>query len=213
MKAILPRPVFPVLASQSRERPLAASPEAPLESRLEPAKLGLLLFVGLEIMFFAGLISAFLVFRWSPVEWPPAGQPRLPVLLTGWNTLILLLSGFSFYRGLRALRAGKYLDFLSGVEGATWLGVVFLAIQGTEWVRLVRFGLTLSSGLYGGFFYLLVGLHALHALGGLLALAWVKHRANQAAYVGGETLGAELCGIYWFFVVGLWPVLFAMVYL
>ena len=181
--------------------------------RLEPAKLGLLLFIAMEIMFFAGLISAFIMFRFSPIPWPPAGQPRLPVNVTALNTLVLLFSGFSFYSALKALKAEKYMAFLRGLEMTTWLGVIFLFVQGTEWIRLLHFGLTLSSGIYGGFFYALVGLHALHVAGGLLALIWVRRRAYQAAYVGGKILGAELCQIYWFFVVGLWPVLFVLVYL
>ncbi|HTC20125.1 MAG TPA: hypothetical protein VK859_04705, partial [bacterium] len=41
--------------------------------RIQPAKLGILLFITAEIMFFAGMISAFAVFRFSPVQWPPAG--------------------------------------------------------------------------------------------------------------------------------------------
>jgi heme/copper-type cytochrome/quinol oxidase subunit 3 len=185
----------------------------PREHRLEPAKLGLLLFIVMEVMFFAGLISAFIMFRFSPIPWPPAGQPRLPVLVTGLNTLLLLFSGFSFYRALKDLRADKYTAFLSGLEVTTWLGFLFLFVQGAEWVRLLNFGLTLSSGIFGGFFYSLVGLHALHAAGGLLALFWVRRRAYRAAYVRGKILGVELCQMYWFFVVGLWPVLFVLVYL
>jgi cytochrome c oxidase subunit III len=181
--------------------------------RLEPAKLGLLLFIAVEIMFFAGILSAFVVFRFSPVAWPPPGQPRLPLALTTFNTFVLLFSGFTLQLAYRALKAGKYAAFLRGLEAAVWSGFLFLAVQGSEWVRLIRYGLNLSSGAYGGFFYLLVGMHALHVAGGLAALFWIKNRASRGTYAGGNSLEVELCRMYWFFVVGLWPVLFVSLYL
>ena len=56
--------------------------------------LGMLIFMVTEAMFFAGLVSAYLVIRAGIEEWPPWGQPRLPVVATAFNTVILLASGF-----------------------------------------------------------------------------------------------------------------------
>ena len=58
--------------------------------------LGMLLFVAVEVMLFAGLISGFVVVKASALVWPPIGQPRLPVEETLVNTAALLLSGFLF---------------------------------------------------------------------------------------------------------------------
>jgi len=55
---------------------------------------------------------------------------------------------------------------------AAGLGGVFLLVQGYEWVRLVQFGLTLSSDAYGTTFYTLIGAHAAHVLGALVWVAW-----------------------------------------
>jgi cytochrome c oxidase subunit 3 len=183
----------------------------PLSYRLEPVKLGIVLFIALETMLFAGLISAFLMFRLSPAPWPPAGQPRFPLVITALNTFFLILSGFTFQKARRALGERRYISFLRGIEATVWLGFLFLAVQGTEWFRLLHYGLTLS-GAFGGFFYLLVGLHGLHVMGGLAALFWMKSRASRGDYVGGRFLEVDVCGIYWFFVVGLWPVLFLLLY-
>ena len=54
------------------------------------------------------------------------------------------------------------------------LGVTFLAVQGSEWVRLVAHGLKLSSGMYGGTFYLLIGCHGAHVTAGVIWLACVR---------------------------------------
>ena len=56
--------------------------------------LGMLIFMVTEAMFFAGLISAYMVIRAGIEEWPPWGQPRLPVVATAFNTVMLLASGF-----------------------------------------------------------------------------------------------------------------------
>ncbi len=185
----------------------------PSNRRMEPAKLGILLFIAAEIMFFSGLISAFVVFRFSPVQWPPAGQPRLPLEVTSVNTLILLLSGVTFFLTFRALKASQEVLFKKLLTLTAVLGLVFLLVQGFEWIRLLHFGLTLHNSIFGGFFYCLVGVHAVHVAGGLAALLFVLARAWQGAYSAGKSLGVELCRMYWFFVVGLWPILFALVYL
>jgi len=90
------------------------------------------------------------------------------------------------------------------------LGALFVGLQGLEWVRLVRFGLTVTSSTYGAFFYVVVGAHGLHALAGLLALGWAGLRLH-AGRLGREAFQAVR--IFWYFVVGLWPVLYGLVYL
>ena len=71
---------------------------------LSNARVGMLVFLGAETMFFAGLISTFLVFRLGHQIWPPAALPRLPVEVTGINTLILLGSAYTMWRAMRAVR-------------------------------------------------------------------------------------------------------------
>lgn len=183
------------------------------DHRMEPARLGLALFIIAEIMFFAGLISSFVVFRFSPVQWPPPDQPRLPLEVTAVNTIILLASGFTFFLALKSLKASRQESFKKLLAVTAFLGFVFLAVQGVEWIKLLHFGLTAHESIFGGFFYCLVGTHAVHVTGGLFALLWVLSRAWNGAYTAQKSLGVELCRMYWFFVVGLWPVLFALVYL
>ncbi len=183
------------------------------QRNLISAKLGILLFITAEVMFFSGLISAFVVFRFSPVSWPPPGQPRLPLGVTAFNTLVLLLSGVTFQLAFRALKSVRYQAFKKLLTWTGALGALFLCVQGFEWIRLLHYGLTLHSSIFGGFFYCLVGTHGLHVLGGLIALLWVLKRAWADAYDSTQALGVEICRIYWFFVVGLWPIIFFLVYL
>jgi cytochrome c oxidase subunit 3 len=170
--------------------------------------LGMLMFVAAEVMFFAGLISAFTIVRAGSTVWPPPGQPRLPIERTAFNTAVLLLSGVAlgfahrtYLRDRRAARGPMLLAML--------LGAFFVCAQGVEWVALIREGLTLTSSTLGSFFYLIVGMHAFHAVVaiGLLCYAWL--RLQRGWLVQSQLVTAE---IFWYFVVGLWPVLYAVVY-
>jgi heme/copper-type cytochrome/quinol oxidase subunit 3 len=173
----------------------------------------MLMFLAFEAMFFGGLLGAFLVFRLSSLQWPPPGQPYLPGGITWINTGVLLLSAYTMRRAQRALRDGDHSGVLTGLGTTTLLGTTFLAVQGTEWVRLVRHGLTLSSGTYGSTFYTLIGCHGAHVLGAVAWLLVVLWQAVGGRFTPRQHVGIQLCGMYWYFVVGLWPVLFALVYL
>lgn len=177
--------------------------------------LGVLIFILTEIMLFAGFVSAFMVSRASAAgAWPPPDQPRLPVEETALNTAALLLSGAVVYW------AGKrYSDAPAGegaalarlpMIGGMLLGVFFVGFQGVEWVDLLSDGLTVTSSTYGAFFYLLVGTHALHAVGGLMVLVWMTVRL-QSDSLSGDAFWAGR--IFWYFVVLLWPFLYWQVYL
>ncbi len=183
------------------------------EPIISNARLGLLMFLAAEAMFFAGLIGAFLVFRLGSTAWPPPFQPRLPVVVTGINTVILLLSGVTMHWALRAIRSGKLLRLMRYLWTTLILGALFLTIQGYEWIRLLQFGLTVSSGIYGATFYTLIGCHGLHVFGAVIWLVAVLIQARRGRFTVRSHTGVEICGMYWTFVVGLWPILYGLVYL
>ena len=180
---------------------------------LSNAYIGLLMFLGAETMFFAGLIGSFLVFRVAHEVWPPAMLPRLPVGVTGVNTLILLASALTMRRARAAIRGGAQRELVRMLLVTAALGVVFLLVQGYEWIRLLQYGLTLASGVYGATFYVLVGCHAAHVLGAVVWLLNVLRLAVRRRYTAGAHAGVALCAMYWYYVVALWPILYGLVYL
>jgi len=173
----------------------------------------MVLFLFTEAMIFAALVSAFLVLQARAPVWPPPGQPRLPVGVTGASTLLLLFSGFTMLRADAAARAGGAAAVWLRVTAA--LGVVFLVMQGSEWARLLAFGLTGESGVYAATFYTLVGVHAAHVVAALAVLLVYLRRAGRR---GGAVAGADAwsglraCTMYWVFVVAVWPVLYVLLY-
>lgn len=182
------------------------------EPRLSNALVGMMLFLGADLMFFVALLGAFLVFRGGSTDWPPLGQPRLPLAVTSVNTIILLASGFTMFRAMRMIRSDKLGAFTKWLLLTAALGATFLLIQGSEWVRLVGFGLTMSSSVYGSIFYTLIGCHALHVFGAVLWLVVINFKARKNGYAAEAHLAPQLCAMYWYLVVGLWPVLFVVVY-
>ena len=169
--------------------------------------------LGAEAMFFAGLIGAYIVFRVGSAIWPPPFQPRLPVGVTGVNTLILIASAVTMRWSLKAVRVNDRKKFVRYLAYTALLGGIFLLIQGFEWLRLIHFGLTVSSSVYGGLFYTLIGFHGLHVVGALIWLLVVLMRAEQGRFSRESYVGAQTCGMYWTFVVALWPILYGLVYL
>ena len=183
-------------------------------SSIAPAPLvGTMFLVAGDLMFFAGLIFAFWALRLGAPAWPPPLQPRLPVALTAANTVVLLASSGAMIAAIRALARGRAAQLATRLRLAALLGAVFVAGQGYEWVRLVGFGLTVSSGVYGALFYTLVGAHALHVLAALVWLTVTASRVARGGLTHGRVAHLHACALYWHFVVALWPLLYVSVYL
>jgi heme/copper-type cytochrome/quinol oxidase subunit 3 len=186
------------VASEARREPLVPS-----------SVMGMLIFLFTELMLFAGLISGFAIIRSSAMVWPPPNQPRLPLEETAINTAALLLSGVLLVFARRAFRRDRDSARVPLLLSML-LGAFFVLFQGAEWVRLIGEGLTLTSSTLGSFFYLIVGLHGLHAVIalGLLTVTWRRLRRGWLA--SSQLATAEA---FWYFVVGVWPVLYLTVYL
>jgi cytochrome c oxidase subunit III len=185
-------------------------PRRPL---LDNVRLAMLFLICGEIMFFGGLVSAFLVLRVTAALWPPPLQPRLPVGVTGVNTLVLLASSVAMVAASRAFGRDDTRGLVRRLLVAAGLGTAFLLVQGYEWVRLVGFGLTVSSGAYGGAFYTLIGTHAAHVLAAVVWVGVTVLLAARGRFADGRTAPLRACAIYWHFVVALWPILYVTVYL
>src|SRR5262245_44524505 len=171
--------------------------------------IGTLIFVVTELMLFAGMISAFSITRAAYNTWPPIGQPRLPLAETSINTLALLASGVVLFLANKAfLRDPARAKRPTLIALA--LGVFFVVFQGVEWVRLLREGLSLTSSNHGAFFYLIIGTHAAHALAAIIALGIVCLKLVRGTLAHSTFLATQ---VFWYFVVGVWPVLYLRVYL
>ena len=192
----------------------AAPQILPLNRRklLDDGVLGMALFVFTEIMLFAGMISAFVIVKSSalPGAWPPPDQPRLPVASTALNTAALLLSGVVLTWAYRVFSSRGQRAAVLPMGIGIALGAFFVLFQGYEWASMLAQGLTLTSSTLGSFFYLIVGLHALHVIAaiGLLIQAWRRHARGWL-----QPSQLATAAVFWYFVVGMWPLIYWRVYL
>jgi cytochrome c oxidase subunit 3/cytochrome o ubiquinol oxidase subunit 3 len=181
------------------------------ELGLDHNKLGMWLFLSSEIMFFGGLIAAFLHFKINTPS--PAEAALLDIALIGINTFILLTSSFTVVLGLAAIKRGDSGALARYIGLTLLLGSVFLAGQGYEFTMLYREGMTLQSSVYGSSFFTLTGFHGLHVLIGVVWAVFVLLNAMRGKYSEGSYDGVEIFGLYWHFVDIVWIVLFTIIYL
>jgi cytochrome c oxidase subunit III len=206
------RPIAPAIARRARS---SGGGDASLIERpfISNGLLVVLMVIASEMMLFSGFIGSFLIFRLSAPFWPPPALPRLPIEVTWVNTFVLLTSAVTMYLAVRAVHKNRQRLLRQWLVVTGVLGVTFLAVQGSEWVRLVAHGLRLSSGMYGATFYTLIGLHGAHVTAGVVWLVGVVVAAVGGRYNARNASGVELCAVYWYFVCAIWPLLFVLVYL
>ena len=153
---------------------------------------GMVIFVGTEIMFFAGLISAFTISKAGAPEgaWDlPAGQV-LPRASTAIYSMALFASGALLSVAGRQYRAQSSAAAPT-LLAATVLGALFVLFQGSEWVALIGGGVTLWSSALGAFIYVIVGTHAVHAVAALTALGLPHRTLAQAGKLVINTYGGR----------------------
>ena len=195
--------------------PPAAKPAKPETQPGMPMEiLGMYLFIASELILFMTLLFILFWLRSSLVaDWPPPDQPRLPIGITGINTLFLLVSGYTMHRAYRAVKQNASRQLTRWLMVTCVLGVVFLTVQGFEWIRLINYGLSMTSSLYGAMFYTIIGLHAFHVLATVLVLLYLWVRSSTGVYTAEKHKGVVLGYMFWLFVVLIWPILYVLVYL
>jgi cytochrome c oxidase subunit III len=160
------------------------------------------------LMFFMALASAYLVRKGTSGDWVPV---RIPPLL--WiNTAVLLLSSGTLELARTRLARADGDGFKKYWLLTTVMGVAFLSGQIVAWKQLALQGIYLATNPASSFFYIFTGAHALHLLGGIVALIYVARRNFSETNVT-RSLAAEVTSYYWHFLDALWLFLLALLFL
>lgn len=186
------------------------------------AKLAMWLFLGTEIMFFTGLIGAYIVLRISAGSaWPHHHE-----MLTEWagavNTVVLIVSSIFVVMAHEAIRHDDGKRAQRFIWLAFFLGFVFMGIKAWEYSQKFEHGfipyqLTAPEQwpqrMWAGTYFVLTGFHAIHVLVGIIAWGIVL-LIGLRGRLGRQHEGlVENCGLYWHFVDLVWIFLFPMLYL
>ncbi len=167
-----------------------------------PALLGTALFIASESIFFLAIVIAYIALRSGGLA---TAKTELDIARTFVFSLFLFSSSATM--SLAERRGSR-----TWLAATAALGAVFLTGQGLEYARLLGGGIAPSSGVFGTTFFTLTGLHALHVLGGLGAIAALYVTSSlRPARVRGSAW--EAVAWYWHFVDAVWVVVFTVVYL
>jgi cytochrome c oxidase subunit 3 len=205
-----------------------ASPDD--RTRLRRARLGLLVALTPVLMLFVSFTSAYVVRQGLPTLDPHTNQMvrdwipvELPNLLLA-NTCILLLSTVSMELARRQRKRETALsatapftdNLLSEGKALPWLGltillgICFLAGQWLAWRELARRGFYVATSPSSSFIYLLTGTHAIHLMGGILALAVAGGAALLRRPAGTRGILVDVTAWYWHFMALLWIYIFCL---
>lgn len=146
--------------------------------------------------------------RMTYEDWRPA--PQLGLLWA--NTFVLILSSVALQWAQYSVRRGRMDAMRVGLLAAGAFTVVFLFGQLLAWRQLgamVYFDVTNPAV---AFFYLITGLHGLHLLGGLVAWGRAVARVWGDFNAAKMRQSVELCTLYWHFLLGVWLVLFGLLF-
>ncbi|MGH2395162.1 MAG: cytochrome c oxidase subunit 3, partial [Candidatus Limnocylindria bacterium] len=184
-------------------------------------KLGMWVFLLSEVMFFSGLIGAYIILRFAnPEQWAEPGVV-LAVPLTAFNTFMLICSSVTMVKAFAAIEHGDQAGLKKWLVATIVLGAAFVGIQVYEYMHLAHAGFVpmrdayAAEGgpLYGATFYTMTGFHGAHVSIGVLCMTFTAVKAFRGRYSEMDYGGVEIMGLYWHFVDLVWIILFTIVYL
>jgi len=179
---------------------------------IDNRKVAIWTFIGSECMFFASLISTYLVYKGKSLSGPtPAEILQIPLVTFG--TALLLFSSLFVVLALNGAQRGNRKQLLLWLGMTLVCGIFFVAMQVYEFQHFVHEGLTPQTNLFGASFYLLTGFHGTHVTLGVIWLLTVFITAVRGQLPPAKALNLEMAALYWHFVDVVWIVIFPVVYL
>ena len=176
------------------------SPLADRGKKIHPHKFTLWVAIGSIIMMFAGLTSAYIV-KSSQAGWQSIEMPKV----FWYSTATILLSSVVMQMALRSFKQREMNKYRLLMAVTFFLGVSFVVLQWLGFQQLWNSGIQFkgSSGS-GQFLYVIAGLHAVHVLGGVIALMvmFIKAFFGRTKLYG--SVPVEVMATYWHFVDLLW---------
>jgi cytochrome c oxidase subunit 3 len=171
---------------------------------------GVAAFILSEAVFFAVLLGSYLYFALGQAKWPPAGiDPPQIWNMPAFNTCILLVSGSAAVVAHHSFLLGRLRAAQAGLALAIGLGLVFLWIQGNEFLNA---SFSFSDGAYPSVFLIATGSHAVHVLIGVILLGIALARLRAGHFSRNSHFGLEAPIWYWHFADVVWIFLFAILY-
>jgi cytochrome c oxidase subunit III len=169
------------------------------KQKLHPHKFTLWVAIGSILMMFAGLTSAYIVKR-NQANWQSFDLP----VAFWFSTVAVVLSSGTMWLALKSFKERQMSKYRMLMVVTMILGAIFIALQIIGFQQLWDKGITLKANVSYSFLYVIVGLHALHVIGGVIALIVMSLLAFSSKKRNYSTVPVELMSTYWHFVDILW---------
>lgn len=171
-----------------------------------------LLWIGILsiMMLFAGITSAYVV-RADNGNWLLFNLPNAFFL----STAVIVTSSITLFFALQMAKKNNRKGTTLGLLATFFLGILFAYLQYVGWGELYSKNIVFAgktANASGSFLYLITFLHLLHLFAGLISVLITLKNSIKGKYNAENTLGLELCSIYWHFLDILWVYLFLFLY-
>jgi cytochrome c oxidase subunit 3 len=198
---------------------------ADLGAQKEASSLGMWVFLATEVLFFGGMITAYVIYRASYRRAFEGASNLLDIRLGAFNTAVLILSSLTMAMAVWAASQGKKNLILVFLLLTILLGSTFLGVKVVEYKQkfdhhevpgahfVVPEGLPPQSEMFFSLYFCMTGLHALHMVIGVGLLAWLFGKARRGLFTPRYSTPVEMVGLYWHFVDIVWIFLFPLLYL
>jgi cytochrome c oxidase subunit 3 len=169
------------------------------KKRIHPHKFTLWIGLASIVMMFTGLTSAYIIKRnlanWMTFELP---------LIFWYSTAVIIISSFTIIISRNYFRQRKMVQYRIWLTVTLALGIAFVIMQYIGFTQLWHNGVTLTRSVSFSFLYVIVGLHALHVAGGIIALVILLVKAYSIKLKNYSQVPIDLMDTYWHFVDLLW---------
>lgn len=169
------------------------------KNKIHPHKFTLWVGIGSIVMMFAGLTSAYIVKR-NQANWQTFDIP----IAFWYSTILILISSLTLHLSLKYFKEREMKKYRMLMLTTLILGALFIVTQYFGFKSFWNSGMTLQAGVSFSFLYVIVGLHALHVIGGVLALIVMSLKAFSTKTRNYSVVPVELICTYWHFVDILW---------
>jgi cytochrome c oxidase subunit 3 len=173
------------------------------DKRIHPHKFTMWIALASIVMMFAGLTSAYLIKR-NLANWMPFDIP----LVFRYSTAVIILSSVAIHRSKVSFKSRQMRKYRMWLGFTLLLGILFIVMQYFGFRQLWLDGFTLTRNVSLSFLYIIIGLHALHVIGGVIALLVIFLKASSSKRKVYSPVGIEIMSTYWHFVDFLWLYLF-----
>nr|YP_010411513.1 cytochrome c oxidase subunit III [Euurobracon yokahamae]UJJ81888.1 cytochrome c oxidase subunit III [Euurobracon yokahamae] len=178
-------------------------------------RMGMLLFILSEIMFFLSFFWCYFHMFLSPSYvigsiWPPKdilifNPYNIPLL----NTLILLSSGVSITWCHYSILKNNLNEVKISILMTIILGLMFIMFQFLEYKESY---FSISDSIYGSIFFMITGFHGIHVIIGVLFIMFSLFRILKIHFTKFHHFGFEAASWYWHFVDVVWLFLYLFIY-